>query len=164
MTQLNQFKSNKKILIENVKISQLKPVIDERGFLTEMMRSDDPDYKGFGQTYITSVNENVVKAWHYHEKQTDTFICVYGMIKLVLYDYRKESTTYGIVNEFFIGEKNSLRVQIPTRVMHGFKGISPVFSLVINMPDQLYNYENPDEFRVHPHENDIPYDWSRKDG
>ncbi len=27
-----------------------------------------------------------------------------------------------------------------------------------------YNYNEPDEFRVHPHENDIPYDWSRKDG
>ena len=23
---------------------------------------------------------------------------------------------------------------------------------------------DPDEFRVHPHENDVPYDWARKDG
>ena len=25
-------------------------------------------------------------------------------------------------------------------------------------------FDDPDEFRVHPHENDIPYDWDRKDG
>lgn len=164
MNQLKQFTENKKILIEGVKIHSLKPLVDERGFLMEMMRSDDPDFKGFGQTYITSVNEGVVKAWHYHENQIDTFICVYGMIKLALYDCRKDSSTYGIINEFFIGDKNPLRVQIPTKVMHGFKGISPAFSLIINIPNQLFDYKKPDEFRVHPHENDIPYNWTRKDG
>jgi dTDP-4-dehydrorhamnose 3,5-epimerase len=28
----------------------------------------------------------------------------------------------------------------------------------------VYRYDDPDEFRVHPHENEIPYDWARKDG
>ena len=94
----------------------------------------------------------------------NSFICVYGMIKLALYDGREESPTYGVVNEFFIGDKNPVRVQIPTRVMHGFKGISPGYSLIVNVPDQMYNYKKPDEFRVDPHDNDIPYDWARKDG
>lgn len=164
MAQLKQFTENKKILIDGVKVHQLKPIVDERGYLMEMMRSDDPDFKGFGQTYVTSVNEGVVKAWHYHEKQTDTFICIYGLIKVVLYDCREDSPTYGIINEFFIGDRNPQRVQIPPKVMHGFKGVNPGYSLVMNLPDQLFNYEKPDEFRVPPHDNDIPYDWARKDG
>ena len=164
MAGLKQFKINKRTLIEGVKVHQLKPLCDDRGFLMEMIRSDDPEFKGFGQTYVTAVNEGVVKAWHYHEKQTDTFICIYGMIKLALYDCREESPTYGIVNEFFIGERNPQRIQIPTRVMHGFKGISAGYSLIVNLPDQMYNYEKPDEYRVHPHNNDIPYDWARLDG
>ena len=28
----------------------------------------------------------------------------------------------------------------------------------------VYNYGEPDEFRIDPHENDIPYTWERKDG
>jgi dTDP-4-dehydrorhamnose 3,5-epimerase len=28
----------------------------------------------------------------------------------------------------------------------------------------VYDYEEPDEFRVEPHGGEIPYDWSRKDG
>ena len=27
-----------------------------------------------------------------------------------------------------------------------------------------YNRSEPDEFRVDPHEGQIPYDWTRKDG
>jgi len=164
MPELKQYEISKKILIDGVKTHQLKPIFDERGCLMEMFRSDDPQFLSFGQTYLTTVNQGVVKAWHYHEKQTDTFICVYGMIKLVLCDTRKDSSTYGIFNEFFIGDRNPLRVQIPTRVMHGFKGISPGYSIVINVPDQLYNYTQPDEFRVDPHDNDMSYNWNTVDG
>jgi dTDP-4-dehydrorhamnose 3,5-epimerase len=37
-------------------------------------------------------------------------------------------------------------------------------ALVINIPTEVYRYDDPDEFRVHPHDNEIPYDWARKDG
>jgi dTDP-4-dehydrorhamnose 3,5-epimerase len=68
------------------------------------------------------------------------------------------------VNEFFMGDKNPLLVKIPRGVYHGFKTISEDEALVINIPTNTYNYAEPDEFRVHPHDNDIPYDWARQDG
>ena len=55
-------------------------------------------------------------------------------------------------------------MHIPPYVYHGFKCVSPVEAIVVNTPTETYNYGEPDEFRVHPHENDIPYDWNRKDG
>ncbi len=158
------FKLPTKTRIEGVAVKQLKPIVDERGYLMEMIRSDDPDFKGFGQTYLTSVNEGVTKAWHYHEAQTDNFICVHGLIKLVLFDCRKGSVTEGMVNEFFLGENSPIMVQIPPHVLHGFKGLAAPHSLIVNVPNQLYNYEKPDEYRVEPHLNDVPYDWARKDG
>ena len=89
---------------------------------------------------------------------------VRGMMKLVLYDSRADSPTSGMVNEFFFGEHNPLLIQIPPLVFHGFKAVSDYEAIVINLPSAPYNYADPDEFRVHPHDNDIPYDWSRKDG
>lgn len=162
--QKTAFKIPTKKIIEGVLTKPLKPIVDERGYLMEILRNDDEVFTGFGQTYVTAVNEGVVKAWHYHEDQVDNFACLYGLIKLVLYDCREESPTYGMVNEFFIGQNNPLLVQIPKRVLHGFKGISAPYSLVLNVPDQPYNYAQPDEFRVDPHLNDVPYDWARKDG
>jgi dTDP-4-dehydrorhamnose 3,5-epimerase len=150
--------------IDGVATKVLKPIVDERGFLMEMLRMDDELFKGFGQAYVTAVNEGVVKAWHYHNEQTDHFVCLVGHIKLVLHDCRENSLTYGLVNEFFIGERNPLLVQIPPKVLHGFKGISAPHALVLNLPDKPYNYDQPDEYRVDPHSLDVPYDWTRKDG
>jgi len=151
-------------LIEGVSTRKLRLIPDERGFLMEMLRSDWPEFEQFGQVYVTAVYPGVVKGWHYHKKQSDHFICVSGMAKVVLYDDREGSSTRGLINEFFIGEQNPMLVKIPIGVYHGFKGISDKITLIVNVPTQLYNYEEPDEYRLPPHTDRIPYDWSRKDG
>ena len=151
-------------MIEGVSVRKLRLIPDERGFLMEMFRSDWDEFEKFGQTYITAVNPGAVKAWHYHKIQTDHFICVAGMAKVVLYDGRKDSPTYGEINEFFMGTLNPILLKIPPFVYHGFKGISQEMTLIVNVPTELYNYATPDEYRLPAHTDDIPYDWARKDG
>jgi dTDP-4-dehydrorhamnose 3,5-epimerase len=106
----------------------------------------------------------VVKGWHYHRIQTDHFVCVAGMAKVVLYDDREGSNTQGEVDEFFMGHLNPILLKIPPGVMHGFKGISGETALIVNAPTELYDYAQPDEYRLPPHTDQVPYDWSRKDG
>jgi len=151
-------------MIHGVSVKQLRALCDERGRLMEMLRRDDDFFQGFGQVYMTTAYPGVVKAWHYHRKQYDNFAVVWGMMKVVLYDAREDSPTVGDVNEFFMGEHNPILVQIPPLVYHGFKCVSDHEAIVINCPTEVYNYDDPDEFRVDPHDNDIPYDWARKDG
>lgn len=150
-------------MIEGVFTKQLKPIADERGRLMEILRADDEVFQKFGQVYITTAYPGVTKAWHYHARQTDCFTAVSGMMKLALYDTRKNSATQGEVNEFFIGEHNPILVTIPPGVAHGFKCIGEREAVVVNVPTECYNPAEPDEFRIDAHENDIPYDWSRKD-
>jgi len=151
-------------MIEGVKTKKLKVIPDERGRLMEILRADDPLFLKFGQVYMTSTYPGVVKAWHKHEKQTDNLACVQGMIKLALYDPRESSSTFKEINQFYIGVHNSLLVQIPVGVYHGWMCVSEEEAIVINIPTEVYNYEHPDEQRLDPYENDIPYDWMRKDG
>jgi dTDP-4-dehydrorhamnose 3,5-epimerase len=151
-------------MIEGVAKRKLSVIADERGYLMEILRPDWEEFRKFGYAYLTAVYPYVVKAWHLHRIQTDHFACISGMIKLVLYDARKESSTYGQINEFFIGDKNPTLVQIPPGVLHGFKGISLEAALIINVPTEAYNYENPDEERLPAHCDQVPYDWARKDG
>ncbi|MCK4257697.1 MAG: dTDP-4-dehydrorhamnose 3,5-epimerase family protein [Halanaerobiales bacterium] len=151
-------------MIEGVKIKNLKTIPDERGRLIEILREDDELFIRFGQIYMTTAYSGVVKAWHYHKKQFDHFVIIKGMMKVVLYDEREDSSTYKEVNEFFMGEFNPILLQIPPNVYHGFKCISEGEAIVINIPTQKYDYDDPDEYRVDPHDNDIPYDWDRKDG
>jgi dTDP-4-dehydrorhamnose 3,5-epimerase len=151
-------------VIEGVKLRKLRLIPDERGYLMEMMRTDWDEYEKFGQVYVTAVYPDVVKGWHYHKIQSDHFICVQGMAKVVLYDSREGSPTKGEINEFFIGSLNPAMLKIPPGVMHGFKGISQETTLIVNVPTELYNYQQPDEYRLPAHTDQIPYDWSRKDG
>ena len=151
-------------MIKGVKTKNLKAIPDERGRLMEILRKDDSLFLKFGQVYMTTTYPNVVKAWHMHEKQTDNVACILGMIKLVLYDPRKKSSTYNEVNQFLIGIHNPMLVQIPAGVYHGWMCVSAEEAIIINIPTEVYNYEKPDEKRLDPHKNDIPYDWRRKDG
>ena len=150
-------------MIDGVIVTVRKPIADERGRLMELFRSDEPDFERFGQVYMTTAYPGVVKAWHYHKKQTDNFVCVHGMVKVALYDGREGSRTRGEVNEFFLGVHNPLRLRIPKGVMHGFKCISEHEAVLINVPTETYNYKEPDEFRLPADDPSIPYDWSRKD-
>ncbi len=151
-------------MIEGVRTKVLKVIPDERGRLMEMLRNDDPLFVKFGQIYLTTAYPGVVKGWHYHKKQIDNFIVVRGMMKIVLYDKREGSVTYGEVNEFFLGDHQPLLLQIPAGVCHGFKCVGEHEAMVINCPTETYRYDDPDEYRIEPHDKNIPYDWSRKDG
>jgi dTDP-4-dehydrorhamnose 3,5-epimerase len=151
-------------MIDGVVVKDLRPIPDERGYLMEMLRSDWPEFERFGQVYITAVYSGVVKGWHYHKIQTDHFVCVAGMAKVVLYDDREGSRTRGEVNEFFMGWQRPRLLKIPPGVLHGFKGISQEMALIVNVPTELYDYQQPDEYRLPAHTDQVPYDWSRKDG
>ncbi len=151
-------------MIDGVQTKQLKRIPDERGRLMEILRCDDEMFTKFGQVYMTTTYPQVVKAWHYHKKQTDHFVCVKGMAKVVLYDSREDSPTYRQVQEFFIGERNPVLLKIPRLVMHGFKAIGTEMAMIINFPTELYNYSEPDEYRVPWDSKDIPYDWSIRNG
>ena len=154
-----------KKMIEGVKVKRLRQIPDERGRLIECLRNDDKEFFiKFGQVYVTVASPGAVKGWHYHKKQTDNFVAISGMAKVVLYDTRKKSKTHGEIMEVFMGEQNPLILQIPPYVMHGLKGISEKEAIIVNIPTEVYHYESPDEFRVDAHDNDIPYDWSRRDG
>ncbi|HAG07385.1 MAG: dTDP-4-dehydrorhamnose 3,5-epimerase [Clostridia bacterium 62_21] len=149
-------------LIHGVQVKRLRLIPDDRGFLMEMLRSDWPEFMKFGQSYVTCCYPGVVKAWHYHQKQWDHFVCVHGMAKVVLYDPREDSPTRGKVNEFHIGYLNPLLVKIPPLVYHGFAAEGKDMALIVNFPTEVYNYADPDEHRRPFDDPAIPYDWRVK--
>lgn len=151
-------------MIAGVKVKQLKTNLDSRGRLFEVLRSDDEIFTEFGQAYITTVYPGVIKAWHLHEKQTDNMCLVSGNLKLVIYDSREDSPTKGQIDQFHLSAENRLLVQIPPRVYHGFQNVGDAEAIVLNLPDRVYDHQAPDEQRLDPHDNDIPYDWGRRDG
>lgn len=149
-------------MIDGIKKKKLRVIPDERGRLVEILRKDDDLFLKFGQVYITTTFPNIIKGWHKHEKQIDNIACIKGMIKLVLYDSRKTSPTYKEINQLYLGIHNPIIIQIPPNIYHGWMCVSENEAIIINVPTEIYNYNNPDEQRLDPFKNEIPYRWERK--
>jgi dTDP-4-dehydrorhamnose 3,5-epimerase len=145
-------------MIDGVLIHPLRQIPDERGKIMHMLRSDDPHFEAFGEIYFSVVYPGVVKGWHIHKLMTLNYAVVHGMIKLVLYDDREGSATYGEVQEIFMGEQNHVLVRVPPLVWNGFKGVGVQAAIVANCATIAHD---PDEIeRVDPFDNHIPYDWA----
>ena len=148
-------------MIDGVQIIQLKKIPDERGTIMHGVRKDNI-LNEFGEVYFKKIYPGVVNGWHVHETLILNYICLIGMIKLVLYDMRKDSPTYGETQEIFFGEDNYCLVHIPPGIANGSKGMGTPYSLMVNVASEPHN---PDlkYLRIDPHSGEIPYDWTRKD-
>jgi dTDP-4-dehydrorhamnose 3,5-epimerase len=151
-------------MIDGVKVKDLKVFPDDRGVLMEMWRADDPDFRAFGQVYTTSAYPGVVKAWHHHERQTDHWVCVAGTAKVGLYDGRPGSPTQGQTQTVYLGLANPKLLIIPAGIEHGFTPCGDEPCVVLNIPDRVFDRENPDELRRPWDDPEIGYDWGVKNG
>ena len=128
--------------------------------MMHMLKSTDAVFEQFGEIYFSGVYPDVVKAWHIHSKMTLNYAVPVGIIKLVLYDGRKDSPTYREVQELFLGRNNYCLVTVPPNVWNGFKGIGTEMALVANCASIPHD---PTEIsRLDPSDNHIPYDWALK--
>lgn len=156
-------------MIKDVEIKKLKHIPDERGFLMEILRKDDQIFKKFGQVYITGCERGFAKAWHYHKKQIDHFVCVLGKSLVVLYDARKRSSTLGKVEKYILDSpasklrsKNLMLLSIPSGVVHGFTAYHCPETRIVNIPTEVYIYKKPDEYRYPWNSKEIPYQWPKE--
>ena len=127
--------------IAGVKVRRLRLIPDDRGWLMELLRADWEEFEQFGQAYVTTAYPGVVKAWHYHN-----------------------SPTKGLVNEFYLGTINPILVKIPSMVYHGYMAVGNEMAAIANFPTALFNYENPDEYRLAHDDPSIPYTWEVRMG
>ena len=147
--------------IEGVTVKVLRRIVDDRGWLMEILRSDWPEFKKFGQTYLTTCKPGVVKGWHYHKIQWDHFVPIRGNALIALYDSREASRTSGTLQEVEVFESVPRLVKIPPYVYHGFTPLDEQEIWVVNTPTELYNYKQPDEYRLEWNDPSIGYLWRK---
>ncbi|MHC4249473.1 MAG: polysaccharide biosynthesis C-terminal domain-containing protein [Planctomycetota bacterium] len=149
-------------MIDGVIVKALGPIRDDRGELCEILRSDDELFERFGQVYYTTVKPGVVKAWHYHKVQTDHLFTIGPPALIALADGRDGSPTKGEVMELTAGREAPVLIRIPPGIYHGFTAAGDREAVILNVPTEPYDRDEPDEFRLDPFENDIPFDWRAK--
>jgi dTDP-4-dehydrorhamnose 3,5-epimerase len=144
-------------VIAGVQVVPLERRPDERGTIFPMLKATDLHFVRFGEIYFSTVYPGVIKGWHRHRDMTLSYACIFGRIKLVLYDERDGSRTQGQLMELFLGQDNYALVVIPPEVWNGFKGMSDPYAIVANCC--THPHDPTRSTRLDPLQNHIPYDW-----
>jgi dTDP-4-dehydrorhamnose 3,5-epimerase len=143
--------------IEGVVVKDLRKLLDERGWLSELYRDDEVDAEFRpAMAYVSTTAPGVQRGPHEHREQADYF-CFIGPsnFKLRLWDNRPGSETFGYVMTLYAGEDAPRSVIVPRGVVHAYRNTGTTAGVVINFPNRLYmgdgRREEIDEIR---HEED----------
>ena len=150
------------MVVHGAKVVPLRRIADERGTIYHMLKCNDEHFLQFGEIYFSTVYRNIVKGWHKHAEMTLNYSCIFGRIKLALYDDRNGSPSQGALQEIFLGPDLHALVVIPPGVWSGFKGMADPFSIIANCC--THPHDPSRTTRLDPFDNDIPYAWGAKHG
>ncbi len=129
-------------MIDGVKIAALDVKRDERGWLTEILRSSTlVDGARMSQLYLTVGNSGITKGKHYHRRKTEWFCVVSGNATLFLRDTRT-----GEEQRVSMGDHHMVTVTIPPHVAHAItnNGEAPFYLLAV--VSEEFNPEDPDTY------------------
>jgi dTDP-4-dehydrorhamnose 3,5-epimerase len=149
--------------IEGVAVRRVPTHADARGSLTEIYDlrwefTDDP----LVYAYLVTIRPGQVRGWALHLEQNDRLFAYAGVLKIVLYDARTDSSTYGRINVFHLGTHDRALVSIPAGVYHAVCNVGTEEGAFVNLPSQPYRHDDPDKYRL-PLDNDvIPYRLEQK--
>jgi len=147
--------------INGVSVEPRKKIPDERGTILHGVRLEQLR-NPFGEVYFKKLYPGVINGWHVHQSLFLNYLCIVGMIKLVICDLREEGETFGHLQEIFLGEDNHCLVHIPPGVANGSKGMTAPYALICNVASEPHD-PTLQYRRIDPHAQTIPYDWKRRD-
>lgn len=136
--------------IADVSVRELRVNRDDRGTLTELLRTDwidvYDDEHPFAQAYVSMTLPGVARdedRWHVHQNQTDRFYCLAGAIVVAIADGRVASPTRGqlmLVELAAMPDAPApMMVTIPPGTLHGFVVTSTTPATLMNFPNRLYD-------------------------
>jgi dTDP-4-dehydrorhamnose 3,5-epimerase len=148
-------------LIEGVRVDPFPIYPDDRGYFLEVQRFGRGLTESFPpeSTQVSAALSypETIKAFHFHQRQTDCWVPVSGMFQVALADLRTGSPTFGRRNTLYVGRLRPWRILIPPGVAHGYKIIGGQEALLVYLTDRFY--DPADEGRIAYDDASINYDW-----
>ena len=147
-----------RVSIHDLLVTDLFRFEDERGAVLHHLRSDAPEFTGFGECYFSEVFAGATKAWKRHRLQTQHLAVPIGRVRFVIYDDRDNSPTRGMLAIVDLGRPDAYyRRRIPAGLWYGFQCLGARDALIANCAD--LPHDPSDNEIVEPKDSPIPYAW-----
>jgi dTDP-4-dehydrorhamnose 3,5-epimerase len=133
-------------IIPDCCLTEKAPFHDDRGWLTELFRTDErPDGHEVAMVYVSETRPGVSRGPHAHRDQTDLFAFFDGRFRVYLWDSRPGSPSNGVRQVLDVGRDRPCTLRVPPGVVHGYRNVGPAPALILNCPDRLYAGPNKAE-------------------
>jgi len=157
---------------ENNKLKRINPFLDDRGHSYFDLFGD---LLPNSQINYSKMNPNIVKAFHFHNRQEDNWFVINGNAKVILIypKFLDDPDAYGSaqlqymidkgevafasdgyyyeperIEKYFLGEQNPQILNIPKGVFHGISPIGDKGCDLLYFLTNKYDNEDPDEIRI----------------
>ena len=148
-------------LIDGVRVQPYDLWPDDRGYFLEVIRMR----QGLAASFVPETTQvsaalsypGTIKAFHFHQHQTDLWVPMSGVFQVALVDLRAGSPTVGLKNTLYVGALRPWQILIPPGVGHGYKLVGESSGVLVYVTNQLYNPK--DEGRIAYDDPSIQYDW-----
>ncbi len=140
-------------MIDGVRKLPLALHEDERGWFAELVRASALP-KPIKQANLSRSRAGVVRGLHYHERgQDDVFVCLSGMVRVVVLD-----RTTGETFTEDVGDDNRVAIYVPGIHAHGYEALTDC--LFMYLVTEEYDAANPDEHSLAWDDERVRHLWS----
>ena len=75
-----------KVSLKDIVFSSLKTINIDGGNVRHILKSNDKEFKGFGEAYFSDINPGSIKAWKCHNKMHMNLVVPFGRVKFVFHE------------------------------------------------------------------------------
>ena len=139
--------------MNGVLVLPLRRFEDPRGWFMELRRESLLPDRTL-QTNVSFSRAGTVRGLHFHQRgQSDLFVCIQGMIRVVALD-RASGETFSVD----VGDDNPAAVWVPGHHAHGFEALTD--ALVLYHVTREYDAADPDEHGIPWDDERVRHLWS----
>jgi dTDP-4-dehydrorhamnose 3,5-epimerase len=142
--------------INGIVLTPLSIISTKGGDILHAFKSSEQTFSKFGEAYFSNIKLGFVKAWKRHREMTLNLVVPIGEVKFVIFDGRKESSTYNQFQTIILSkDKKYYRLTIPKMVWVGFQGIGENDSMILNIASVEHSEDEVERKEV----NEIKFNW-----
>ena len=111
----------------------------ETGSVMHAIKNSDHGFYNFGEVYFSTVKQNNVKAWKFHQRMTLNLVVPSGEVLFAFLDVREKSSTINQNFKIILSQKPYFRLTVPPGIWFGFKGLSEGLNLICNVTNIVHD-------------------------
>tara|TARA_Y100001970_G_scaffold205103_1_gene249772 strand:- start:381 stop:821 length:441 start_codon:yes stop_codon:yes gene_type:complete len=125
-------------IIKDVTLTHMKIIAHEKGSIIKLIKSDQNEFYGFGEAYLSSVNINETKDWRRHKEMYCNLVVIRGEVSFKLFDNRMTLNAKGSFMSIKLSRDKYVKLTIPPNIWFCFKGEKKE-NQILNISNRIYD-------------------------